>query len=234
MPGLERISPPQAKARAAETGRMRHGACEHLPRHRHDQGFAAVVLSGGYVEAGDTGRHRAEPGDVLLHRAWEHHLDRFDGQGAEVLVLPLGRDWAGPVHGRLNDPDAIVRLAERDPSLAAQQMLAGLTHKPPAATDWPDLLARTLRADPCACLAEWARTHGLHLGSVSRGFRQVFGVTPAAYRLTQRAHQAIDAMLRTQAPLSTIAQDCGFADQAHMSRAVARAAGVSPAALRRR
>ena len=66
---------------------MRHAPRESLPRHLHDHAFAAVVLSGGYVEAGDTGRHWMEAGDVLLHQSWESHLDRFDGRGAEVLVL---------------------------------------------------------------------------------------------------------------------------------------------------
>lgn len=233
MPGLEQNSPPRGDARPADAGRMRHGASENLPRHRHDEGFAAVVLSGGYVEAGDTGRHRTEPGDVLLHRPCEHHLDRFDRRGAEVLVLPLGHHWTGPIHGRLADPDALVRLAEVDPHQAAARLLAELSPKPGPASDWPDLLARALRADPSLGLADWARASGLHLGSLSRGFRQVFGVTPAAYRLTQRAHRAIDALLRTAAPLSAIAHDCGFADQAHMTRAVHAAAGASPAALRR-
>ena len=233
MPGLEQNSPPRGDPRPADAGRMRHGASETLPRHRHDEGFAAVVLSGGYVEAGDTGRHRTEPGDVLLHRPCEHHLDRFDRRGAEVLVLPLGLHWSGPIHGRLSDPDALARLAETDPREAAARLLASLSSKPAPAADWPDLLARALRADPSLGLADWARASGLHLGSLSRGFRQVFGVTPAAYRLTQRAHRAIDALLRTPAPLSAIAQDCGFADQAHMTRAVHAAAGASPAALRR-
>jgi len=233
MAGLERISP-VAAARPAEIGRMRHGPRESLPRHRHDEAFAAVVLSGGYVEAGDTGRHRAEPGDVILHRACEHHLDRFDRQGAEVLVLPLGLDWDGPVHGRLADPDAVARLAEHDHYAAVQRLLESLTGKPEASSaDWPDLLARALRADPAVCLTEWSRAAGLHLGSVSRGFRQVFGVTPAAYRLAQRTQRAVDALLRTQIPLSAIAVDCGFADQAHMSRAVLRVAAQTPAALRR-
>ena len=45
---------------------MQHSPCEQLPRHPHDEAFAAVLLSGGYVEAGDTGRHRLEPGDVVV------------------------------------------------------------------------------------------------------------------------------------------------------------------------
>jgi len=206
-----------------------------MPRHPHDHGFAAVVLSGGYVEAGDTGQHRMEAGDVLFHQAWESHLDRFDGRGAEVLVLPIADcDIGGALTGRIADPDAIVRLAEYSPQCAAQRLLAGLLPKTPAAADWPDLLAGAMQADPGLSLGAWAMQSGLHVGSLSRGFRQVFGTTPVGYRLTQRTRRAIDAVLHSQTPFSLIAQDCGFADQAHMSRAIGRLARTTPAALRRR
>jgi AraC-like DNA-binding protein len=241
MEGLESNSPsspgcwdrPRSAHSRPEAARLKHAPCERLPRHPHRAAFAAVVLSGGYVEAGDTGRHRLGPGDVLLHRAFEQHLDRFDSGGAEVLVLTLdGR--AGPLQaGRIADPDALARLAERDAGAAAQTLLAELQPRPVAASDWPDLLALAIRADPALPLADWAETAGLHAGSVSRGFRQVFGVTPAAYRLAQRTQQALDAVLHTRTPLSAIAQDCGFADQAHMARAIRTATHFTPGALRR-
>src|ERR1700761_6006106 len=110
MGDLERSS--HRDVREAEPGRMRHAPRETLPRHLHDHGFAAVVLSGGYVEAGDTGRHAMEAGDVLLHQAWESPLARFAGRGAEVLVLPIADGDAAPLVGRIADPDAIMRLAE--------------------------------------------------------------------------------------------------------------------------
>src|ERR1700744_1488437 len=142
MGDLERTSPAEGPAlRDAEPGRMRHAPCETLPRHLHDHAFAAVVLSGGYVEAGDTGRHRMEAGDVLLHQAWESHLDRFDGRGAEVLVLEIVGPHAQRLEGRISDPDAVVRLAERDRGEAARRMLAELRPKAAAPVDWPDLLA---------------------------------------------------------------------------------------------
>lgn len=213
---------------------MRHPPCQHLPRHLHDHGFAAVVLSGGYVEAGDTGQHWMEAGDVLFHQAWESHLDRFDGRGAQVLVLPIADEDAGPLTGRIDDPDEIVRLAERSPQGAAQRLLADLLPKTPAAADWPEMLAQAMRADPSLSLGAWATQWGLHVGSLSRGFRQVFGTTPVGYRLTQRTRRAIDAVMHSRTPFSLIAQDCGFADQAHMSRAIGRLAQTTPAGLRRR
>jgi AraC-like DNA-binding protein len=204
-----------------------------MPRHRHDEGFIAVVLAGRYVEAGDTGRHRAEAGDVLLHRPFERHLDHIEACGAEVLVLPLGAHWDGPVHGKIADPDAVVRVAQDDPAAAARAVMADLAPKPAAPADWPDLLAQALCANPSLSLSDWSQAAGLHPASLSRGFRQVFGVTPLAYRLAQRTHRAIAALVRTPAPLSAIAHDCGFTDQAHMSRAVLQAAAATPGALRR-
>ncbi|MBW8813057.1 MAG: helix-turn-helix domain-containing protein [Caulobacterales bacterium] len=233
MAGLERISPRILPTRTAVPGRLRHAPSETLSRHRHREAFAAVVLAGGYVEAGDTGRHRVQAGDVVLHRAFESHLDRFDRPGAEVLVLPLADDWAGPVLGAVADPDLLARLAERDAGEAEAALGEALRPGRTTALDWPDLLALHLREDARASLSAWADGMGLRLGSVSRGFRQVYGVSPQAFRLVQRAHQALDAILRTDAPLSGVALACGFADQAHMSRAVAALADAPPARLRR-
>jgi len=43
----------------------------------------------------------------------------------------------------------------------------------------------------------------------------------------------MEAVRRSGEPLSLIAVDCGFADQAHMSRAIRRLANTTPGALRR-
>ena len=190
------------------------------------------MLKGGYVEAGDTGRHRVEAGDVVVHRPFESHLDQFDARGAEVLVLPLPSGWRGPVRGRAAEPDVIVRTAERSPEDAAALLMDGLQPAASQPADWPDLLAQALCADPSLKLEAWAETAGLHPASVSRGFRQVFAVTPAAFRIAQRAHLAVAALAHTSAPLAAVAQDCGFADQAHMTRAVAKLTGTTPSALR--
>jgi AraC-like DNA-binding protein len=212
---------------------MRHPPCGSLGRHRHREAFAAVVLAGGYVEAGDTGRHRVGAGDVVLHGACESHLDRFDPRGADVLVLPLPPGWCGGALGTVSDPDLLARLAERDVELALAGLAEALRPAASVALDWPDLLAEALRSDPNLSLSEWADHMGLHVGSLSRGFHKLYGVTPAAYRLVQRTHRALEALRTTDTPLSAVAQACGFADQAHMCRAVTSLAETSPARLRR-
>ena len=211
---------------------MRHAPCETLARHCHREAFATVVLAGGYDEAGDTGRHRVSAGDVIFHRAFEAHLDRFGRPGAEVLVIPIPDGWDRPVTGSVADPDSIVRAGEKDAAEALELLIEGVSARPTGARDWPDELAEALCADPSLSLESWAKAAGLHPGSLSRGFARVFGIAPAAYRLAQRTRRAIDALVHGDVPLSRLAADCGFADQAHMSRSVARVAGAPPALLR--
>jgi AraC-like DNA-binding protein len=212
---------------------MRHQGGETLHRHLHERPFAAIVLAGGYVEAGDTGRHCVSAGDVLVHGAFERHLDRFEPRGAEVLVLPLNGRWRSPVRGSVADPDEIARLAERD-LIAAQDLLdREIVASATNSADWPDLLAADLLDAPDLPLAKWAEQRGLHPASLSRGFRQQFEVTPAQFRLTARTRRAIDRVIETGTALAAVAAAEGFADQAHMTRSIMRQTGRSPLALRR-
>jgi len=209
-----------------------HAPHEVLARHQHAHGFAAVVLAGRYAEAGDTGCHRVGPGDVLIHQPFESHIDRFDGVGAEVLVVPFAHPWTGPLLGTLDDCDAIVRAAEHDMAAAAAMIAARMQARVSVAGDWPDRLARALADDPALALGAWADAHGLHRGSVSRGFGEVFGVAPARFRLVARTHRSLRALRGTRASLRDVAQACGFADQAHMTRAIRGLTGLSPGRLR--
>lgn len=219
--------------RAADPGRQRHARGEVLARHRHTHPFAAVVLSGGYVEAGDSGLHRVEAGNVLLHGGYERHLDRVDSRGAEVLLLPLPHNWNGAPHACVIDVDALARLAECDVPAAVTQLLKHARPMPRPSRDWPAQLAEALLADPSLSLAQWAHDHGLHPGSVSRGFRQVFAISPKAFRLQARAHAALTLYRNSSLTGAAIAHDCGFADQAHLSRSITALTGVAASQLRR-
>jgi AraC-like DNA-binding protein len=201
-----------------------------LARHRHAEGYLAVVLSGGYEEAGEAGRRRVAAGDVIVHHPFEAHLNRVPGRGAVVLNLPL----LGPLpagFGRVGDPDLIVRAAERDPNAAAALLAADFAVAPPVDGDWPDDLARLLAMRP-AGLRAWAAARNLSVEHLSRGFRKVFGVAPQRFGLEARARAAAADAARSAAPLAAIAVDRGFADQAHMTRAVAAVTGRTPGAWR--
>jgi AraC family transcriptional regulator len=66
-----------------------------------------------------------------------------------------------------------------------------------------------------------------------RAFKRTFGEPPHAFVIRRRLEFAVDYMVRTEAPLATIALQCGFADQAHLCRVFRQATGLSPALWRR-
>ena len=212
-------------------GIQRYASVTPMPRHRHAAPYMAIVIEGGYLEAGDAGRIEAGPGDVILHGAFEAHQDRFRPRGATVLNLPLGPE-DGAAAGRIDDVDAIVRLAERDPWAASAQARIALSSDRPVLDDWPDLLAAALRDDPSLIISDWADRMGLAAASVSRGFARAYGVTPKRFRLEARALQAVRELRHRSGSLAGLAAELGFADQAHMSRAICATTGLSPLRLR--
>ena len=220
----------------APIGRLRHHANEVRERHCHDDPFVAVVLSGGYQEAGDEGRWDVRAGDVLLHHAFESHLDRFDSHGAEVLVLPVpdSLSRARSMRGRVADPDLLVRLAERDLNDAQASLTEQFASRTTAPLDWPDALAADLRAMCGLPLGQWAERAGVRPETLSRGFRLAYGCTPKAYRASARARAAVAALRTSDAPFAAVAQQLGYADQAHMTRAVTMLTGLTPGGWRRR
>jgi AraC-like DNA-binding protein len=226
---------PHSAFRPTTPGHLQHVSSECIPRHVHDVAFATVVLAGGYVEAGDNGRCRAEPGDVLFHRPYDYHLNLVGCRGARVIVIPHdSRVALSFPYGRLRDPDRVARLGEEDIASALEETLIQVIPHSICAEDWPDLLASAIRDNPSLRLSDWARAYGIALGSISRGFKQVYGVTPATYRLVQRTHRALDALSSNTASLGAIAQHCGFTDQAHMTHVLRRFTSTTPRALLKR
>lgn len=81
---------------------------------------------------------------------------------------------------------------------------------------------------PLARLAEIA---GLHPLSLIRAFRRTLGMPPHAYQTTRRIAQA-QTLLRQGLALAAVANDCGFADQSHLTRTFKRVVGVPPGLYR--
>lgn len=212
-------------------GLHRYQSGAPMPRHRHAEPYMAIVVEGGYLEAGDSGRIRAGPGDVLLHGAYDAHQDAFLPRGATVLNLPLASS-VQPGFGRVGDVDAIVRLAERDPFQASVEACLGLAWCAVPLGDWPDLLAAAIGNDPDLRITSWARGMGLDPASVSRGFARTYGVSPKRFRLESRVRNAARRLPGWRGSLAGLAAELGFSDQAHMSRTLTAMTGQTPAQLR--
>jgi AraC family transcriptional regulator len=79
-------------------------------------------------------------------------------------------------------------------------------------------------------LAALARLSLFHF---CRAFRDSFGESPHGYVTRRRVERAQGLMLTTTASLGQISADCGFTDQAHLSKLFRRIVGESPGMWRR-
>ncbi|WP_346831107.1 AraC family transcriptional regulator [Pseudomonas abietaniphila] len=69
----------------------------------------------------------------------------------------------------------------------------------------------------------------------SRAFKQATGIAPHAWLLKMRVERARELLRAVPPiPMAQIAQDCGFADQPHLTRVFTRLTGETPSAWRNR
>jgi AraC-like DNA-binding protein len=205
-----------------------------MPRHHHDAGYATVVLAGSVTEVSFAGRMHASAGDVFLHGRFDCHLDRAGRRGPlQILRLPWKHDT---IEGqfRVSDPDALARLAETDPELAAERLYEQLRPGTHHDRYWVDDLADALRTDSVLQLHEWAEIRGLRPEAVSRTFKHEFEVCPKRFRLESRTRVAWREIVRSARSLTEIAFRVGFSDLAHLSRSIHAFTGRSPTVWRSR
>jgi AraC-like DNA-binding protein len=70
------------------------------------------------------------------------------------------------------------------------------------------------------------------VSTFKRKFRQVFGTTPAKYRIQLKLKKVADLLKTSDDSISGIGYDCGFEFPEHLSRAFKRQYGISPSQYR--
>jgi AraC-like DNA-binding protein len=101
---------------------------------------------------------------------------------------------------------------------------------------WQERRAREIMSEDLSGevpLAQLARECGLSASHFTRAFRQSVGMAPHQWLLAQRVERAKERLLHSDAPLATIAVDCGFADQSHFTRVFTKQMTASPGQWRR-
>jgi AraC family transcriptional regulator len=88
-------------------------------------------------------------------------------------------------------------------------------------------LHRTIHIRDLSAVARRSPAH------FSRRFKLAVGEPPHAYIVRRRLERARQLMMSSAGPLSEIALDVGFSDQAHLCRLFRQAFGQSPASWRR-
>lgn len=82
-------------------------------------------------------------------------------------------------------------------------------------------------------LRELAHLTGLSMNHFAVLFKRSNGVAPHRYVIQQRVARAQQLLQHAELPISAVAQQVGFADQAHLTHHFKRIVGVTPAVYRR-
>jgi AraC-like DNA-binding protein len=218
--------------KSVRAGRERLPDGYHLPRHRHREAYAIVMVRGRLAQIGYAGRVLLETGQLLIQPVLDCHANEMVSPGADILRLPWPDVAVGGLFA-LHDPDAVIAAAETDPREASAIACATLGAKLEAKTDLPDELANAIACDRVDSLHAWAAERGLARETVSRAFSQAWGIDARRYRSELRARAAWLQITTTTHSLASIAQATSFADQAHMTRSVRALTGRSPGAWRK-
>jgi AraC family transcriptional regulator len=235
-----------------------YGAGLDQPRHGHDPAYITAVLGGGYCEQIGCAERVVQGGALLFHPAGEEHAVRFTAHRTHVFrVLPLAPMLEAERLARARFADTLERslaargiVARMRAAYVSGDVLASLTidglacelvaccaaaHTSGAADHTGALRARDViesRLNRTPSLAQLADEAGCHPVTLTRSFRRTFGCSIGSYIRRRRLEEAARMLRQTGTSISAIAIHHGFADQAHFTRALRRAAGRTPGALR--
>lgn len=228
------------------------------PLHGHDPAYFTAVLSGSYHERIGRTERVITSGALLFHPAGEEHAVHFTARRTHVFrVRPLAPmlDAERLTRARFVDtldrsPAARAIVARMRAAYASGDALACLTvdglacelvaccaaaHSRGTAKHTGALRARDViesQLDRTPSLAELASDVDCHPVTLTRSFRRMFGCSVGGYIRRRRLEEAARMLRSTDVPISRVAIRNGFADQAHFTRALRRASGHTPAALR--
>jgi AraC family transcriptional regulator len=232
---------------------------DELPWHSHENPYLLVVLGGALLERSGQRENECARGMLVLNSAREPHRDRIGATGARCLNVELGPTW---LHGEGHlapAPRAAYRFAGRALdavgrleaefrradacALEVESAVRGLIDEaigsavppPRGAPGWLRRVIEMLHAEPMADVdvRGLASAVGIHPAHLCRTFAARQGCTIGQYLRRLRADRALHAILHTTAPLARVAQEAGFTDQSHLTRAMREFYRTTPARLRR-
>jgi len=237
---------------------LHEGGASHAD-HAHESAYFDMVLAGAHVEQFAGGCFELVRSHLAYRPAGSRHRNRVSTAGARCFNIELGREWlirhdvtsllpAGPRtfedHRLKHSMWRLAReLRSPDPwsSLAVDGIaieLVAHSARCRTGTRPPHWLAtvRELLHQPTGIpptLADLGRAAGVHPSHVARVVRRHFGCSVGEVLRSHRLAAAVERIKATTVPLSVIALDCGFCDQAHLTRVMRRMMGVTPGRLRR-
>lgn len=227
--------------------------------HEHTNASIDLVLEGGGVGTYGSREVYSFPGRVEFFRHGLRHDFRASSRGIRSMHLSIPGSIVEGIPGlrdlcveELEHSDAM-RLAlalyrelasARDVSstLSIESMshellgeVARISSSPRGRAGFLGSVRDTLHSvlDRPIGLAELADEHAINRGHLARTFKSRLGVSVGEYHRRVRVQAAAGRVLGSSDPIARVAHDTGFADQAHLTRAMRTLLGITPAALRR-
>lgn len=239
---------------------VRYAASTDLGLHRHDEPSFSLVVGGLYQEQIQDRSAELGPGSLVFVPAHELHSQRFGATGALKVVLrptqaALERigHWIALEDAPIVSGTPLAGIARRIAGELATgdefspEVLTGLSH------ELVGLLGRVSQAEPMAAprlvrdvagylandqeaavsLQALAAQFDCDPVALQRAFQREHGMTIGQYQRHLRASRAANLLANSTMPIAEIAVACGYSDQAHLTRAIRKIYGTTPASLRR-
>jgi AraC family transcriptional regulator len=227
-----------------------------VPAHVHDVAVISLVLSGGATEQVERGVREITARDLIVTPAFALHGYQFRQSGrwlnmqlsdawlaraadgrkviadrSEIVRAGSAAAWAMRVRTEVQSPDSASNLAIDG---AMMLMIAEIARaRVDAASTRPRWLRRVEDAIESSIAAPpgldtLSALAGVHPSHLLRTFRRYHGATIANFVRQRRIERARTELATSTRPLSTIALDAGFADQAHFTRVFKQTFGETP------
>jgi AraC family transcriptional regulator len=235
-------------------------AGSRIPTHVHENPFFYLVVDGVCEETAGSQTRLSGPATLVFHPAGAPHSDHWPQPGrclhieishqrlrkleeyCRVLDAPAefrggpAVSLASRVFRELREerPLAALLLEGLGLELLAEASMAETapTGAPPG---WLGAVRELLHAqfrEPLA-LSEIAEVAGVHPAHMARVFRRHHHCSVGDYVRRLRIDWACERLARSETPLTEIALEAGFVDQAHFCRTFKRCIGTTPGAYRR-
>jgi AraC family transcriptional regulator len=233
---------------------------EHeVERHTHDDAHVLLLLGGRYLSSASGMPAVCDSAALVLNPPGTTHRDCFRGLQGRFFTLswphsqwrnaaatrrlpgqalrlgPAALARASSLWRELQQWDSASTLAvQTDFELMLDEAALDLRLETGAGPAWLER-ARERLADEwqltptIAALAGSADVHPVYL---ARAFSRRYGCTPADYLRRCRLDRALALLHAGRESLTTIAANCGFADQSHFSHAFRRAYRCTPSQYR--
>jgi len=226
-----------------------------VPAHAHDQPQISMVIEGSMIEQGSTVGDIGAPTGACFRPAGYVHTNAFPAAETRGLVVSVHEArWASlaplfgmtaarythvlrlqPIFRRIHE-----ELAGSGPAraIALEAALLDFAVALGRAFMPADLLGPIVEAIDADPARKWdapllAEAVGASAEAVAASIRGSEAGSLARLVLRSRVALAQRLLIETGDPIADIAAAAGFFDQAHLTRALARATGSTPLALRR-